>query len=473
MTSQAPSAPDTTSTAALPSLQRGRDVLILTPRDWFMEECCVLPNPTATPSAALMLAALLRQHGHRPRVVAYRAGEGLNLTAKPQAVVFYAPFHLFVPMVQPIVRALRPAFDQASFILVMYDSLDGSEEQALICCPELDYAALPHEKELAVLDVVEHGGRRCPGGFSQDSGLLHRDQDDRIQGGGPRRALADLDHLPYLGQELAIFWREYSHQPYDSMAVTFQRGCPNPCTFCPMRGTRPRYRDPQLVVREMEAANQLTGRPYLLSLEVLQEPQRMHELCDLLLAQGLQLTDGLGARCEYVSDQDLLDKLARAGLSHLYFGVEAANEPMRARLRKPISDADLTRAVQMAGRAGLKFTCSFITGLPWEDGEYYRDFARLVVELGSHPHCRRLNLARLQPWPGLPISREMVEMNLLPLEPTFQEWNQPYAQLMPRIRHTRHLGQADLEGLYQLLNQLAEQVLAARPGAPAPRAACA
>ncbi|MBI4797812.1 MAG: radical SAM protein [Desulfarculus sp.] len=455
----------------LPSPGTGRKVLILTPRHWFVEECCVQANPSATPSAPLMLAALLRRHGHLPQVRSYFSGEGIRLNQHPEAIVFYSPFHLFLEMTAPIINVLRQAYPDSPFILVMYDSLADCEEQALLYCPELDYAVLPHEKEMSVLEVVEHGQRRCPGGFDPGSGLIFRDQNGQPQSSGTSKALPNLDHLPYMGDELAIYWRENDNRQYKAAAVTFQRGCPNPCSFCPLRGTRPRYRDPQLVAREMDMAHQITGSPYLLSLEVLHQPQQVHDLCDLLLARNLRLADGLGARCDYINDQDLLDKLARAGLSYLYFGVEAASETMRARLRKPISNADLGRAVAMAGRAGLGFTCSFITGLPWEDAAYYQDFAGLILELARQPHFRRLNLARLQPWPGLPISREMLDLGLMPRELSFQEWNQPYEAVKGRFRRTCHLGHDDLEQLYHFLGSLPGRVRQQSAAGPAAQAA--
>jgi hypothetical protein len=450
------------STAALPSISKARRVLILTPRDWFVEECCVMHAPSATPSAPLMLAAMLRGRGHQPQVLSFMVNETMRLAYKPDVVVIYSTFHLFMDVTAPLVRALRQAFSQAPFIMVMYDTLADCETQAMRACPELDYAVLPHEKELSVLDLVEHGQRRCPGGFGPDAGVVHRDQEGQVLDSGPRRARPDLDHLPFMGDELAIYWRENDHRQYQAAAVTFQRGCPNPCAFCPMRGTRPRYRDPEMVAREMRVAKEITGSPYLLSLEVLREPERVHVLCDLLLAQGLRLEGGLGARCEYVHDQDLLDKLARAGLGHIYFGVEAATEEMRARLHKPISNQDLGRAITMAGRAGLGFTCSFITGLPWEDEAYYQDFARLIVELARQSHCKRINLARLMPWPGLPITRELVTQGLIDHEFSFSEWNQNSAQMMGLFRRTKHLGMGELEQLFDFLCSLSQQLIASR-----------
>lgn len=66
---------------------QGRNVLILTPCDWFVKECCV----QHAPSAPLLLAALLRQRGHHPQVTAYTLQETLTVARKPQAVVFYCP----------------------------------------------------------------------------------------------------------------------------------------------------------------------------------------------------------------------------------------------------------------------------------------------------------------------------------------------------------------------------------------------
>lgn len=441
-----------------PRLQRHRKVLILTPRHWSVEECCVQDNSSTTPSGALMLAALLRKNGHLPQVLNHHSGATIQVDFTPDVVVFYAPFNVFLAMMAPIITSLRQALPDACFILVMYDSLADSEEQAMRSCFELDYAVLPHEKELSILDLVNHGARRCPGTFDRGLGVIYRDQNNQLASSGPRKALPNLDHLPYLGDELAIYWRENDCRPYNAAAITFQRGCPNPCTFCPMRGTRPRYRNPEIVAREMKVATELTGGSYLLSLEVLHEPRQVHALCDLLLAKDIRLSSGLGARCEYVQDQDLIEKLARAGLKYLYFGVEAATEEMRARLRKPTSDEAVRQAVDATSRAGLGFICSFLTGLPWEDEAYYRDLTMMILDLGQQPHCQRINLARLMPWPGLPITGELVEHGIIDREFSFEEWNLANGPLLPRFRRTKHLSTRQLEEAYALLFSLTEEL---------------
>ena len=320
---------------------KGRNVLILTPLSWFVEECCVQESRTTAPLGSLLLAALLRHHGHNPHVLSYSTEKACHLHFKPEVVVFFSPFHMFTRLSMPLIYQLRDYVPQAPFILVMYDSLADGETQAMLSCPALDYAVLPHEKELTVLDLVEHGERRCPGGVDAGLGLVYRDGDGQLLSSGRRKALADLDHLPYVGDELAAYLKEHSHLGIDSAAITFQRGCPNPCSFCPMRCTRPRFRNPVLVAREMEVAQNITGDSFVLCLEVLHEPEQVNALCDQLIAKNLKLTSGLGARCELVNDPYLLEKLVRVGLRYLYFGVEACTEQMRTRIKKPITDTAL------------------------------------------------------------------------------------------------------------------------------------
>lgn len=424
---------------------QGKNVLILFPATWVLEECCVYQSrEPKVPGAALLAAAHLRARGHNPLVTLVPHPGRLD-GPNPDAVVIYSPaFHL--PRLAGVVKSVKATWPRAQTILVQYESLADLEEQALRLCPQIDYAVLPNEKELSLARVIEHGGCRCPGGFGQGSGIVWRDQDDQPVSDGRRAFMPDLSHLPYAGDELELFLKIHPHVKFQNWLLIYQRGCPQGCTFCPVRRTRARYRDPDDMVREIETSRRLFpdgGR--LLTLEVFARPAPLDELLERLLEEGVSLAGGLGARCEHITDLELLRKAKRAGAQRIYIGVEAATQQGRARLQKGFSDARLQEALDLAQRAGLEAVCSFISGFPWEDLDYLKAFGALLVHLARQPMVGRVNLARLIPYNGLPVTREMLELGIIDHEYSMTEWDSMMDEPVWPWRRTSSLGPRELE----------------------------
>jgi len=436
---------------------RNKDVLILVPRGCYVEECCVGPSRGLAPGAALLFAAYLRSKGYNPIVTSYGGGE--LVLDRPLATVFYAPWMAFTALTQPMIARLKKAWPDVPTIMVMYESLADFEIRAMKLCPELDYAVIPHEKELSVALILEHGLTRCPGGFGEKTGIVYRDENGRPKSTGPRPWAPDLGHLPYMGSELELFLKNNPREKYSEATIIFQRGCPQACTYCPLRASRFRHRDPQVVAQEIAAGNRLLGRAGLLSLEHFKDPRPLSELCDLLLAQGTLLTGGVGARSEYVTDVEFLRKLKRAGIQCVYLGLEGASEEMRRRLKKFITDQQMATAMQNIRQAGLAFTSAFITGLPWEDEAYYRQMYALVKELILIPQCIDIHLSKLIPFTGLPVAAELVREGIMPRPLKFEDWQT--IRIQSHYYPTRHLSIAQLN---QRFSDLSLLIWAARRG---------
>ena len=124
----------------------GQDVLILVPQGWYIDECCVKPEEKRAPTAALLMSAYLRALGHRPMVHVYGKDFRLSLAKIPDALIVYAPWDGFRQWTAPVFRAFKKQFPGSTTILVMYESLIDFELQAMVECPEIDYAVLPNER---------------------------------------------------------------------------------------------------------------------------------------------------------------------------------------------------------------------------------------------------------------------------------------------------------------------------------------
>ncbi|MBI4776570.1 MAG: radical SAM protein [Deltaproteobacteria bacterium] len=402
----------------------GRDVLILVPQGWYIDECCVNPAEKQAPTAALVMSAYLRKLGHRPTVHIY--GDDLNLSFPkvPDALMVYTPWNGFRQWSAPVFQAFKRQFPNSTTILVMYESLVDFELEAMVECPDIDYAVLPNEKEISAGVILDHGAPRCTDGFGEQSGIAFRDLDGVPRSGGKRPFCDDLSHLPYFGPDLALFLKQYPEGSFNKVGVLIQRGCAGDCIFCPLRHTQSRYRDPDTVLDEFLLIQRLLGYEATGTtiLESFREPAFLESFSSLILSKGVKIGWGTGARAEFVNDIGLLKNLKATGLTSLYFGIECATEETRRRIAKPIEDDHIRNALEITKEADLNFILAYIIGFPWEDGAYHEELRHQVTRLGSDTHCKRVSLSKLIPYSGLPVEKLLIQEGILERRNRFSDW---------------------------------------------------
>ncbi|HDS84402.1 MAG TPA: TIGR03960 family B12-binding radical SAM protein [Phycisphaerales bacterium] len=173
---------------------------------------------------------------------------------------------------------------------------------------------------------------------------------------------------------------------HERISVEIMRGCPGRCRFCQASFCRRpvRYRSPDRILEIAQAHYEQTGYDTisLLSLSTADYPY-LDELLDKLRQYFEPLHVGLSVPSLKVQKQlELLPKMV-AGVrkSGLTIAVEAASEPLRKRINKPIADADLFAAVRAAYQAGFRrVKLYFMVGFP---GETEADIAAMV-DLSYH-----------------------------------------------------------------------------------------
>ena len=440
----------------------GRNVVILLPEGWALEECCVKPGQAMAPGGALVLAAYLRKRGHHPFVKLYRDPYKIDLPFEPDAAVIYAPWMAFLLVSAPAFHAIKITYPRCTTILLMYESLAGFEKDAMTECKEIDYAVFPNEKEISVGLILESGATACPGGFGPKAGVLYRDENGIPKEDGHRPFARDLSHLPYAGDELLRFLEQNPTQQLKEAYIILSRGCPGACVFCPLRATRERHRALDDVLQECRVATQRLGpgTTTTLTLEAFRDPTWAAGFADLILRGNDRFSWGLGARCEFLSkDPALLKKLKAAGLAEIYLGIECGTEQMRARVQKPMSDREVGDAIEVLEKTGLTYSVSFITGFPWEDETYMQRMSDCIRRLSSSPLCLDVRLSRLIPYPGLPIEKMLVEEGIMERGFTFREVNRNPGETAQRYRKTKFLDTAILESWY---NNLTREIQAFR-----------
>ena len=184
--------------------------------------------------------------------------------------------------------------------------------------------------------------------------------------------------------------------------VVTARGCPFRCSYCNFSAMSTRsveYHSIERTIAELSAIDRsMTERPQRLRIEFFDDVFTLNRKRTLALCKAIEgakfrnLTFWCETRADLV-DEELLEHLARAGISEMNFGLESTDAEVLSaihKLRRSRTEflSDIRRAVTGARAVGIAPFVSLIFGLPEETPESARrtlDFiATLPLEGYSH-----------------------------------------------------------------------------------------
>ena len=185
--------------------------------------------------------------------------------------------------------------------------------------------------------------------------------------------IEDLDALPHPARHLTPYNDYYSliatRQPVTTMMTS--RGCPYRCIFCdrPHLGSRFRARSAESVVSEMEECIKLGIHEMFLYDDTFTiKRQRVVEVTDAIVAKKLDVAWDIRARVNTM-DEDLLQRLKKAGCKRIHYGVEAGTPEILKVLRKGINLEQVERVFRMTHKMGFTTLAYFMIGAPTETKE--------------------------------------------------------------------------------------------------------
>jgi radical SAM superfamily enzyme YgiQ (UPF0313 family) len=376
------------------------------------------------------LLSSVRKAGFEGRIETYETDPRpiveLARRLQPDVIGLSLIFQYMAPDFGRIVAALRQSGCRAHITLGgHYPSFDYAE--ALERIPGAD-SIVRFEGELTLVELMQ---RLEDGADWRDvSGVAWRDG-ARIVANPLRPALDDLDQLPcpersdidYLGQDLP------------TASVLGSRGCPWDCSFCSIRpfyeaqgGKLRRLRAPQAVVEEMRALHDERGVKVFLFQDddFLATGRRARQwaeaIADGIAKAGLQgrIAFKISCRADEVK-ADTMSALVRAGLTHVYMGVENGDEDGLKHMNKmmqphhPIEAGEILRAV------GLSFDFGFMLLEPYSTLQTVRNNIEFLDRFVGDgwtvaSFCRTL------PYAGTPLKAQLeAEGRLLgtPFEPDY------------------------------------------------------
>ncbi len=274
----------------------------------------------------------------------------------------------------------------------------------LEACPNVD-AVVCGDGEQAIAEIAE--GRP----WSEVAGLVHRGDDGQLVHNPPRaNAPLDDDLIPA---------RDLRRQSYYltskgvSTGITIDkvagsRGCPFNCKFCsfavnPWGVKRPwTPRSAESIVREIEQID--ADLIFFVDDVFTHQPDRVVEICDLLIAKRIRKHYVVNARVEIAKRPDVLRKMEQAGFIAMLIGVESTQDATLKSMGKGFTIEQIRQWFEVLRKSKMIINAYFIVGNIGETEEQMLSTASFARSIGVDLiHVSRL---RSDPYSGL---NELVE----------------------------------------------------------------
>lgn len=377
------------------------------------------------PLGLLYLGAVLEKEGHEVQIV---PADVLELSWKQirKHILDYRPDILGVTSTTEnrfqsfkLIKLAKNAYPQALTILGGPHASMAAKD-CLENISELDIVA-HSEAELTMIDLCQAISRgKDIDNLKNVSGISFRSQ-GKIVMNPPQSPIMDLDNLPYPAFHLIPF-EKYNFQfevPGKGMlpAVNMMtsRGCPFDCNFCatPINwGRHVRMRSPENVIDEIELLIQKYSTKVFFFFDDTfnANPKRVERICDLILERQLEIFWKCDIRLDLI-DKPLLEKMQRAGLFHLSFGLEAGSERIRNEIvNKKINIEDFHNVVQWCLDLGIIPNAFFIFSHPTETWEEAQETIKIIEQYQAKIEG---SIAILHVYPGTPLEKTAREKGVL------------------------------------------------------------
>jgi radical SAM superfamily enzyme YgiQ (UPF0313 family) len=200
-------------------------------------------------------------------------------------------------------------------------------------------------------------------------------------------------------------------QPYASLYTTL--GCPYHCSYCciqaPFRsGERVlgikdgvssyRYWKPESVMKQIDTLVNYYGVrniKFADELFVLNN-KHVYGICDQIIARGYDLNIWAYARVDSIRGEATIDKLKKAGVNWLCFGIESASERVRDDVNKAYQQDLIYHTIERVRAAGIYVIANYMFGLPEDDLVTMQQTLDNALEL----NCEFANFYSAMAYPG-------------------------------------------------------------------------
>ncbi len=308
------------------------------------------------------------------------------------------------PNIKTLIGGIHPTFMYEE-VLGLTDSIDvvvrGEAEITL--------------KEL--LPAMDTGSGLPGSDLSNIKGLAYWKDGIRDCDGGemivtPERPLMSEEELNHLSKAWDLLdWHEYPYHiiPDSRMgALDTSRGCTKNCTFCSQRlfwKQSWRARTPESLIADMEEQMKYGVDTFLLTDDYpTLDPERWEKWLDMIIERDMDIHILMETRAEdIIRDRDILYKYRKAGVIHIYVGVEAGDQDTLDWIHKDLTVSEGKEALRLLSEASIMTETSMILGYPNETKENIANTIKLALEYNPD-FCHFLAIS---PWPYAEMYKDL------------------------------------------------------------------
>ncbi len=224
------------------------------------------------------------------------------------------------------------------------------------------------------------------------------------------KPMEDIDNVPMPAWDLlpmnkyrAHHWQCWNFKEgKDSFALVFTSlGCPFSCSFCSVNvvyGKRfYRKKSPERVMLDFDL---LHFKYHIKHIEIIDDtftldPEHVSKICDMLIHRHYNFNMWAFSRIDTTKDW-LMDKMKKAGINWVFFGVEAGNEEILNSVVKKQNLKQIRKAIDIAHNAGMHVGTNYVFGLPEDNFDTMQETLDLALELNTEWS----NFFIAMPYPG-------------------------------------------------------------------------
>lgn len=268
------------------------------------------------------------------------------------------------------------------------------------------------EGDLTVVDLLET--LETQGDLSKVDGLAFM-QEGRFFRTKPRERIKDLNTLPLPAWHLLPDMKKHYSSTFVSAGNTVSnhlitsRGCTwGKCIFCDtgVHGRICRFYSADYVMEMIEVLHKKYGVNDIQFTDdsFVTNKKRLFEICDRLIEKNFKLTWACMARAGEVTEEKL-SKMKAAGCWQIAYGIETGSERIMKFLKKGVTLKQVTNAVELTNKVGIKIKGFFILGHPTETHESIKKTTDLMLSLDIDV----IGLTFFTVYPGSPMADKISE----------------------------------------------------------------
>jgi radical SAM superfamily enzyme YgiQ (UPF0313 family) len=348
------------------------------------------------------LAAIAEKEGHEVRVIDGEA-ERLSLKRTLEEVASFGPdiigitattpfYHLAVELAKEL-----KAEDKNIPIVIGGHHITVVKEKGF--ADPFDYAFIG-EAELSWPKLIK--GLEEKKDISDVEGIIFR-KGGKVVSTCAQDKIEDIDSIPFPARHLLKMDRYMigtmrGRKNFTTIMTT--RGCPFKCVFCStdVFGSKVKRRKVEFVIEEIKNVLSAYNIRHFIFLDDTLTLDRKYilQICDMIEKEKLSITFEGSTRANLVDDE-LISRMAKAGLIRLSFGLETVDPEIRRIIKKDVPLESYTIANRITNKYKIETLNSVMLGLP---GETRQTVGKTLAFLKRAREIHQANFSIATPYPG-------------------------------------------------------------------------